>query len=435
MTDEIKKRIEQVKNGEVPEGYQIQHGYVVPAVWMKNTCKLSDKFSRIKQKNNVGSTNVLTISAQQGLINQEDYYKQYVASEEKSNYSLLYSGDFAYNKSYSTGYDYGAIKRLDKYEMGIVSPLYICFRKNSDTISDYYTQYFESGIYNREIYKIAQEGARNHGLLNVAVEDFFDGYLINPPVAEQEGIAKILTHCDKVIELKKQLIAEERRQKRWLMEKLLIPDSDVRLPGFKGSWSNRLLSSLGHFSKGTGISNDDCASGEIPCIKYGDIYMSYDAQFTETVSYAAETAVKASPKVQSGTLLFTGSGEDRMEIGKCTAYMGNVPIAVGGDIIIMHPDCRKADPIFLSYQQDADNLIKQKARLAQGYSIVHLYADHIKELQVALPPTMEEQNAIANILSTTDREIELLEQELEQWQQKKKSLMQLLLTGIVRVNV
>src|SRR5690606_14918500 len=136
--------------------------------------KLSDISERIIQKNSEGTQNVLTISAQFGLISQLEFFNKSVSAKDVSGYYLLKQNDFAYNKSYSNGYPMGAIKRLKRYEKGIVSTLYICFRLNQNASVDFIEQYFESGIQNAEIEKIAQEGARNHGLLNVGVSDFFN---------------------------------------------------------------------------------------------------------------------------------------------------------------------------------------------------------------------------------------------------------------------
>ena len=431
MREDIKRRNTLVQGGVLPEGYQENHNYTFPKAW--GMCRLYNRFSRLKRKNNENNENVLTISAKQGLISQNDYYNHSYASEEKSKYWLMRRGDYSYNKSYSADYPYGAIKRLETFELGIVSPLYICFESKSKTISDFYLHYFEAGVFNREIYKIAQEGARNHGLLNVAIDELFSAYLLDPPVEEQQKIAEILNHCDRVIELKQQLIEEERKRKKWLMQNLFDPNSGVRLAGFSGKWNQCSLSKVGKFSKGTGISTDDCRIGQSPCIKYGDIYMSYGEFFITPVSYTEDHIAILSPKVKKGALLFTASGEDRLEIGKCAAYLGDKPIAVGGDIVILCTDTEQYDSMFLAYQQYSDALIKQKAALAQGYSIVHLYGDQIRKLVINIPPTKAEQRAISNLLAGSDAKIGLLEQELTQWQQKKKALAQLLLTGLVRV--
>lgn len=185
-------------------------------------CRLHQIVKRIKRKNTVGNENVLTISAQYGLINQSEFFNKEIASEDKSNYYLLNRNDFAYNKSYSSGYPFGAIKRLTRYDMGIVSPLYICFEIVGENVSlEYMEQYFEAGLMNREIQAFAQEGARNHGLLNIAVDDFFNSKLVLPSIEEQQAIVAILTAADREIELLRQDLEQEKQKKKALMQLLL----------------------------------------------------------------------------------------------------------------------------------------------------------------------------------------------------------------------
>lgn len=184
--------------------------------------RLSQITKHIKRKNDVANDNVLTISAQYGLINQSEFFNKEIASEDKSNYYLLQRNDFAYNKSYSSGYPFGAIKRLTRYNVGIVSPLYICFQISGKSTSlEYMEQYFEAGLMNREIQAFAQEGARNHGLLNIAVDDFFNSKLLLPPYREQVAIVEILTVADKEIDLLCQNIEQEKQKKKALMQLLL----------------------------------------------------------------------------------------------------------------------------------------------------------------------------------------------------------------------
>lgn len=241
MNEQIKKRIEQIRYGEVPEGYKKSKVGVVPHKWEETHFR--EMFSRLNRKNTEGNTNVLTISAQYGLISQGDFFNKAIASEDKSNYFLLYRGEYAYNKSYSNGYPFGALKPLEMYESGIVSPLYICFSKTArNQCPQYYTQYFEGGLMNREIKAFAQEGARNHGLLNISVDDFFNSYLLVPSLPEQQKIAAILTTQDKVIELKEKLLAEKQRQKKYLCQQLLT--GKKRLPGFSGDWKSEHLGKL-----------------------------------------------------------------------------------------------------------------------------------------------------------------------------------------------
>ena len=186
------------------------------------SCRLHQIAKRIRRKNTVGNENVLTISAQYGLINQSEFFNKEIASEDKSNYYLLQRNDFAYNKSYSSGYPFGAIKRLTRYDIGIVSPLYICFEIVGENVYlEYMEQYFEAGLMNREIHAFAQEGARNHGLLNIAVDDFFNSKIILPSLEEQQAIAAILSAADKEIELLHQDLEQEKQKEKALMQLLL----------------------------------------------------------------------------------------------------------------------------------------------------------------------------------------------------------------------
>lgn len=186
-------------------------------------CRLHQIAKRIRRKNTVGNENVLTISAQYGLINQSEFFNKEIASEDKSNYYLLNRNDFAYNKSYSSGYPFGAIKRLTRYDKGIVSPLYICFEiVGNHVYLEYMEKYFEAGLMNREIQAFAQEGARNHGLLNIAVDDFFNSKIVLPSIEEQQAIAAILTAADREIELLRQDLEQEKQKKKALMQLLLI---------------------------------------------------------------------------------------------------------------------------------------------------------------------------------------------------------------------
>ena len=176
----------------------------------------------IKRKNVVANDNVLTISAQYGLINQSEFFNKEIASEDKSNYYLLQRNDFAYNRSYSSGYPFGAIKRLTRYDAGIVSPLYICFQiADKEVALEYMEQYFEAGLMNQEIQAFAQEGARNHGLLNIAVDDFFNAKIVLPPHDEQLVIADILTAAEKEIDLLRRDLEQEKQKKKALMQLLL----------------------------------------------------------------------------------------------------------------------------------------------------------------------------------------------------------------------
>lgn len=136
--------------------------------------KLGELVDRVVRKNtNNESTLPLTISAQYGLVDQITYFNNRVASRDVSNYYLVLNGEFAYNKSTSDGYPFGAVKRLDLYEKGVLSTLYIVFapKKEQQIDSDYLTVFFDTDRWHKGVAERAAEGARNHGLLNISAED------------------------------------------------------------------------------------------------------------------------------------------------------------------------------------------------------------------------------------------------------------------------
>ncbi|TQP18464.1 restriction endonuclease subunit S [Vibrio cholerae] len=180
-------------------------------------------FGRVTQKNSVNNLNVLTISAQKGLISQLEYFNKSVSAKDVSGYYLLRKGDFAYNKSYSQGYPMGAIKPLKFYDSGVVSTLYICFRPKKGFEEAYFEQFFDAGMLNREIAKIAQEGARNHGLLNVSVKEFFDDIkLLVPHQNEQQKIAQFLQALDSKIAAVSQQIEQTKQFKKGLLQQMFV---------------------------------------------------------------------------------------------------------------------------------------------------------------------------------------------------------------------
>lgn len=183
----------------------------------------NEVFARIRRKNTVENENVLTISGQDGLVSQSDYFNKRVAAKDLSGYTLLHGGDFAYNKSYSNGYPMGAIKVLSDGQSGVVSSLYLCFHIKDETqhSRDFFRHYFEAGRHEQEISLIAQEGARNHGLLNVGVSDFFETYLHVPDYPEQCRIAEVIGAAEDAEQHAQTQITRLQAEKKALMQQLL----------------------------------------------------------------------------------------------------------------------------------------------------------------------------------------------------------------------
>ena len=426
MTPQIKQRIEQIRRGEVPAGYKKTKVGVVPNEWEETRFK--KMFSRLSRKNKENNDNVLTISAQYGLISQRDFFNKDIASDDKSNYFLLHKGEFAYNKSYSNGYPFGALKRLDMYDKGIVSPLYICFSANENNeCPDFYVHYFEAGMMNREIQAFAQEGARNHGLLNISVDDFFNSYLLMPPRPEQEKIAEILSAQNKLIALKEKLVEEKKRQKKALMQQLIT--GKKRLPGFsEDRVSLRLKQVAERITRKNAIANNNVLTisaqyglinqfeffdKEIASEDKSNYYLLMQNEFAYNKSYSANYpfgAIKKLTRYDMGIV---------SPLYICFRIVGN---EVSTEYMEHYFEAGLMNSEIQSFAQEG----------ARNHGLLNISVEDFFQSKIVIPP-YEEQIAIAKILSSIAQEIDLLQQTLEQEKRKKKALMQLLLTGIVRV--
>ena len=186
--------------------------------------KLGKIVERVTRKNqDLVSELPLTISAQYGLIDQNEFFDKRVASKDVSGYYLIYNGEFAYNKSTSSDAPWGAIKRLDRYENGVLSTLYIVFRiKNEDILnSDFLMNYYDTNNWHKDIQAIASEGARNHGLLNIAPADFFETELMLPQdIEEQKNIGNYFKSLNNLITLHQRKCDELKEFKKYMLQNM-----------------------------------------------------------------------------------------------------------------------------------------------------------------------------------------------------------------------
>ena len=185
--------------------------------------KLGDIAQRVTRKNESCESDLpLTISAQYGLVDQRTYFNAQVASKNMSGYYLLHRGEFAYNKSTSTDSPWGAVKRLVEYDKGCVSTLYICFALHG-AAPEYLVTYYETDRWYKEIQKIAAEGARNHGLLNISPDDFFESKLVVPEQqSEQHLIGSLFARLDALITLHQRKLELLRNIKKALLDKMFV---------------------------------------------------------------------------------------------------------------------------------------------------------------------------------------------------------------------
>ena len=414
MKDEIKTRLAQIRAGKIPQGYKKTKLSIIPQEW--EVMSLKSRFDRLTRKNSEGNTNVMTISAQYGLINQEEFFKKEIASEDKSNYYLMYCGEFAFNKSYSNGYPFGAIKRLSLYDKGVVSPLYICFSANKDNpCPEFYQHYFEGGKLNSEIHAIAQEGARNHGLLNISVEDFFYAHIIVPHIEEQKKIADILSAQDKIIELCERKIEQLKRMKKYYLQNMFPKDGEeypeIRFKGFTDPWEQRKVFEIANRFDNLRI--PVAANLRIPGTTpyYGaNGIQDYVEGFTHEGEY----------------VLVAEDGANDLKNYPVKCVNGRIWVNNHAHVLQSKPEM--ADNKFLAYsisQADIEALLVGGGR-------AKLNAEVMMEMDLCLP-SVKEQVAIGSYLTQLDSLITLHQRKCEEEKKKKKALQQLLLTGLVRV--
>jgi type I restriction enzyme, S subunit len=406
-----------IEKTEYKKGYKKTKLGWIPEDW--NIFKFSSIFERINRRNCENNNNILTISANYGLVNQEKYFNKVVASSDTSNYLLLHKGEFAYNKSYSSKYPMGAIKLLEKYEKGIVSNLYICFVNKPDIhfSKQFFKFYFDAGRLNREIYKIAQEGARNHGLLNMSTNNFFNTNIIIPTnIKEQEKIAEILSAWDDGIETLEKLIEQKEILKTSLAQKYFQRKNN--------SFSQK-QHKLGELFKNRKETN--CCDLELlsVCDGLGIVLRSQ----LNAKDNSNENKSKYL-KVCIGDLAYNTM---RMWQGRCgvSSYEGIVSPAY----TVCIPK-NNIDVDYMYYLFKTPHMINDFWRYSQGIvdDTLNLKFKNFEVIKVWIPEK-KTQTKIAKLLKSYDEEIQLLNSKLEKLKEQKKGLMQKLLTGQIRVKV
>ena len=373
---------------------------------------LSEIAARVTRKNKDNASKLpLTISAQYGLVDQISFFNKVVASADMSNYYLLRQGEFAYNKSYSSDYPWGAIKRLDRYPQGALSSLYICFAVNNKVDSDFAVHYFESSKWHREVSNIAGEGARNHGLLNIAVGDFFDTkHRLPSSKEEQKEIAALLN-----------LITERIATQIKIIEKLeSLIRGIVETHYSQSECVNQVrISELGEPFSTMNMSKEDLSEEGNECILYGELFTTYGCVIKEVKSRTHISTNKATVS-QSNDLLFPASTTvDAMSLIAPSAICKE-GVILGGDLFGVHVN-KNYNNEYLSYL--INYIYKSKlARYAQGSTIIHLHYSDIKNATLLLP-TIEEQNYLAHLMRGVEEKINIEKDMLSKLYSQKAYLL------------
>ena len=382
-------------------------------------CKLGRVVERVTRKNKeLKSTLPLTISAQEGLIDQNVFFNKSVASRDVSGYYLIYNGEFAYNKSYSNGYPWGAIKRLNRYDMGVLSTLYIIFKpKNID--SNFLEKYYDTSCWYHEVSKHAAEGARNHGLLNIAASDFLRTELTVPKsVEEQRKVGNFLKQLDDTITLHQRKLEQLKELKKAYLQ-VMFPAKDERVPkvrfaAFEGEWAHRKLGEITEsFSGGTPTAGkSEYYGGDIPFIRSGEI--SSDS----TELFITENGLNSSSAkmVKVGDILYALYGATSGEVG-----ISKITGAINQAILAIRPS--KNDNSYLIIQwlrKQKNTIISTYLQGGQG----NLSSSIVKNLIIMLPQNKEEQEKVGIFFKRLDDIITLHQNKLEQLKDLKTSYLQ-----------
>lgn len=368
--------------------------------WNYNS--LSNYVERIITKNKNNESNlVLTISAQYGLVDQVKFFNRKVSSSNISGYYLLNNGDFAYNKSYSNGYPWGAIKRLNNYNQGVVSSLYICFRPKNNIDSDYLEQYFETNKWYRQVSEISVEGARNHGLLNIAVNDFFETKHYIPSIMEQAKIGQTLQLLDKKIELQTKKIETLKLFKSYTKSEIFKNGNHVcKLGAILNKWNKK---------------NKDGAINYVESISNKAGFIPQSEQFEDR--NVASKNLRNYYVIKKGVF---GYNPSRLNVGSL-ALKENDFISVVSPLYECFTTTQNNTYLFEWF--NSNNFKKETFSKFEGGVRNTLNFNNLCDIPINLPD-IETQNQYAKYFNKINFKISLEEQKLSELVKFKKGLLQ-----------
>ena len=388
--------------------------------------KLGKLVDRVTRKNqDLVSELPLTISAQYGLIDQNEFFDKRVASKDVSGYYLIENGEFAYNKSTSTDAPWGAVKRLDRYENGVLSTLYIVFgiKENNPVDSDFLVSYYSTNLWHKGIHEIAAEGARNHGLLNIAPADFFETELTMPQdIEEQKKIGKYFEELERLITLHQRKCEETKKLKKYMLQKMFPQNGrtvpEIRFAGFTDAWEQRKLGEVCSRVQG----NDGRMELPTLTISAGNGWMKQEDRFSGNI---------AGKEQKNYTLL---------KKGELSYNHGNSKLAKYGTVFSLQTyeealvprvyhsfKVEKGNANFIEYyfatklpDRELGKLISSGARMD---GLLNIGYDDFMGISLLLPRT-QEQDCIARYFRKVDMLITLHQHKCEQLQNMKKFMLQ-----------
>lgn len=387
-------------------------------VWKPS--KLSQIATRITRKNDaLESDLVLTISAQYGLIDQNDFFNKRIASNLLQGYFLMRKGEFAYNKSYSSEYPVGAVKRLNNYDMGVLSTLYILFSIQDEPLAEWIEHFFETSKWHNEITKRASEGARNHGLLNISPADFFDlPFLYPSSEIEQHKIAQFFSRFDALIIGEDKKLEKLKNFKNASFEKMFprkgetIPQ--IRFDGFKGEWAKKELSEVAGYYR---VSNENVHHQNLLSLSYGKIVKRNikSKKGLLPASFDTYQVIKENIIVLRFTDLQNDHKSLRVGLSKEEGIISPAYTCL---------ECKDSiNPDYLYLLLHYYDLCKVFYGMGDGMRQTLSYSD-IKDLLLIIPEDEEEQKNIVDFFSRLDLLVSSQEKKLRKLRSLRKALLE-----------
>lgn len=369
---------------------------------------LGEIVERVTRKNeNLESTLPLTISAQYGLIDQNEFFDKRIASKDVSGYFLIRRGEFAYNKSTSTDAPWGAIKCLERYENGVLSTLYIVFRiiDEKKLNSNYLAFYYDTDLWHRGVQAIAAEGARNHGLLNIAPVDFFETTLTIPQdIFEQQKIGLFFKQLDHLISLHQRKLEMLKKVKKSMLEKM-FPKNDAKVPelrfsDFTDAWEQHKVKELCNIGTGKSNTQDQVEDGIYPFYIRSDIPVKSNKYL-----YDCEAVITI------------GDGN----IGRVFHYVNGK--------FDLHQRCYKMRDFQdilgkYFYYFFSTRFYDRAMKMTAKATVDSVRLEMISEMDIWKPIQRDEQKKIAQFLTNLDRLISLHQRKLEKLKNIKKSMLE-----------
>ena len=368
--------------------------------------KLGDLVDRVTRKNqDLVSELPLTISAQYGLMDQNEFFDKRVASKDVSGYYLIENGEFAYNKSTSTDAPWGAVKRLDRYENGVLSTLYIVFgiKENNPVDSDFLVSYYSTNLWHKGIHEIAAEGARNHGLLNIAPADFFETDLTIPQdIEEQKKIGKYFEELDRLITLHQRKCEQTKNLKKYMLQKIFPQNGakvpEIRFDGFTYDWEQRKFS---EFVDNVAVRNREGLDLECYAVTNDRGFIT-QKEAHDDFGYMVDVDTKAYNIVPPNSFAYNPA---RINVGSIGYHAGAENVIVSS-LYEVFQTADYVDDRFLWHWFKSDQFPKWIERLQEGSVRLYFYYDKLVQCEMNMP-SLEEQKRIAAYFDNLDHLITL----------------------------